>query len=86
MVLDLDYDKAVSTSQLQHWRKGLLASSKHNPRKPRLLVSYLDGKTKVPRLSSMLPRVADLAIREAPIKLNRRFDELAGAMSGAVFG
>ena len=31
MVLDLDYDKAVSTSQLQHWRKGLLASSKHNP-------------------------------------------------------
>jgi len=40
MVLDLDYDKAVSTNQLQHWRKGLLASSKHNPGKPRSLLSY----------------------------------------------
>jgi len=30
----------------------------------------------------MLPRVADLIIREAPVKLNRRFEELASAMSG----
>jgi len=29
IVLDLDYAKAVSTSQLQYWRKGLLASSKY---------------------------------------------------------
>ena len=83
MVLDLDYDKAVSTSQLQHWRKGLLASSKHNPGKPpRLLLLYSDGKTKVSRLSSMLPRVADLIILEAPVNLNRRFEELASVMSG----
>jgi len=86
MVLDLDCDKADSTNQLQHWRKGLLASSKHNPGKPRLLLSYSDGKTKVSRLSSMLPRVADLIIREAPLKLNLRFEELASVMSGAVFG
>jgi len=31
---------------------------------------------------SILPRVADLTIREAPVKLNRRFEELASAMSG----
>ena len=29
MVLDLDYDKAVSTNQLLHWRTGLLATAKH---------------------------------------------------------
>ena len=58
MVLDLDYDKAVSTNQLQHWRKGLLASSKHKSGKPRLLLLYSGGRTKVSRLSSMLPRVA----------------------------
>ena len=33
----------------------------------RLLLSYLDGRTKVSRLSSMLPRVANLIIREAPL-------------------
>ena len=83
MVLDLDCDKAVSTNQLQHWRKGLLASSKHNPGKPpRLLLLYSDGKTKVSRLSNMIQRVADLIIRETPVKLNRRFEELASAMSG----
>jgi len=83
MVLDLDYDKAASTNQLQYWRKGLLASSKHNPGKPpRLLLLYSDGKTKVSRLSNMIQRVADLIIRETPVKLNRRFEELASAMSG----
>ena len=30
----------------------------------------------------MSPRVTDLIIREAPVKLNRRFEELASAMSG----
>jgi len=30
----------------------------------------------------MLPRVADLIIREAPVKLNLRFEELTSAMSG----
>jgi len=30
----------------------------------------------------MLPRVADLIIREAPVKLDRFFEELASAMSG----
>jgi len=69
---DLDCDKAVSTNQLQHWRKGKL----------RLLLSYSDGRTKVSRLSNMLPRVADLIIREAPDKLNLRFEELASVMSG----
>jgi len=82
MVLDLDYDKAVSTNQLQHWRKEPLASSKHNSGKPRLLLSYSDGRSKVSRLSSMLPRVADLIILEAPVNLNRRFEELASVMSG----
>ena len=81
MVLDLDYDKAASTNQLQYWRKGLLASSKHNPGKPpRLLLLYSDGKTKVSRLSSMLPRVADLTICEAPGKPDLRFEELASVM------
>jgi len=79
MVLDLDYDKAVSTNQLQHWRKGLLA---HKSGKPRLLVSYSDGRTKISLLSSMLPRVADLIIREAPDKLNLRFEELSSVMLG----
>ena len=42
-----------------------------------------DGETtKVSRLSSMLPRVAELIIREAPVKLNLRFEELASVMSG----
>ena len=27
MMLDLDYDKAVSTNQLQHWRKMILATA-----------------------------------------------------------
>jgi len=80
IALDLVCDKAVSTNQLQHWRKGLLASSKHNPGKPRLLLSYSDGKTKVSRLSSMLPRVADLTICEAPGKPDLRFEELASVM------
>ena len=80
MVLDLDYDKAVSTNQLRHWRKRLLASSKHNSEKPRLLLSYSDHRTKVSRLSSMLPRVADLVIREAPAKRARM------RHVGAVFG
>ena len=82
MVLDLDYDKAVSTNQLQHWRKGLLATAQHKSGKPRLLLSYSDGRTKVSRLSRMLPRVADLIISEAPVKLNLRFEELASAVSG----
>jgi len=30
MVLDLDYDRAVSTNQLKHWRKGLLATAQRN--------------------------------------------------------
>jgi len=30
----------------------------------------------------LLPRVADLIIRETPAKLNRRFEELASVMSG----
>jgi len=81
MVLDLDYDKAVSTNQLQHWRKGLLASAQHKLGKPRLLLSYSDGRTKASRLSSMLPRV-DLTIREASVKLHLRFEELASVMSG----
>jgi len=38
--------------------------------------------SRTPRLSYMLPRVAALIIREAPVKLNRRFKELASAMSG----
>jgi len=50
MVLDLEYDKAISTSQLQHSRKGLLAIAQHKPGKPRLLLSYSDGRTKVSRL------------------------------------
>jgi len=90
MVLDLDCDKAVSTNQLQHWRKGLLATAQHKSGKPRLLLSYSDGRTKVSRLSSMLPRVADLIIREAPDKLNLRFEELCRQARerhvGAVFG
>ena len=43
---------------------------------------YSDGRTKVYRLSSMLPRVADLIIRETPDKPNLRFEELASAMLG----
>jgi len=82
MALDLNYDKAVSTNQLQHLRKGLLASSKHLLGNPCLLLSYSDGRTKVTRLSSMLPRVTDLIICEAPIKLNLRFGELASIMTG----
>jgi len=80
MVLDLDCDKAVSTNQLQHWRKGLLATAQRKSGKPCHLPSYSDGKTKVVRLSNMLPRVADLTIREAPGKLNLRFEELASVM------
>ena len=34
MVLDLDYDKAVSTNQLQHWRKGLLDTAQRKSGKP----------------------------------------------------
>jgi len=82
IMVNLDYDKAASTKQLQHWRKGLLATAQQKSGKPRLLLSYSDGRTKVSRLSSMLPRVADLVIREAPAKLNFRFEELASAMSG----
>ena len=82
MVLDLDYDKAVSTSQLLHLQKGLFATAQHKSGKPRLLLSYSDGRTKVSRLSRMLPRIADLVIREAPVKLNPRFEELASVMSG----
>jgi len=81
MVLDLDYGKAVSTDHLQHWRKGLLATAQQKPGKPRLLLSFSDGRTKVSRLSSMLPRVADLIIREAPVKLDLRFEEPASVMS-----
>ena len=82
IMLNLDYDKTVSTNQLRHWRKRLLASSKHNSEKPRLLLSYSDHRTKVSRLSNMLPRVADLIIRETPVKLNLRFEELASIVSG----
>ena len=53
MELDLEYDKAVSTNQLQHWRKRLLATAQHKSGKPRLLLSYSDGRTKVSRLSCM---------------------------------
>ena len=67
-------DKAVSTNQLKHWRKGLLATAQHKPGKPRLLLSYSDGRTKAFGLSGMLPRVADLLISEAPVKLNRQFE------------
>jgi len=82
MMLNLDYDKTVSTNQLQHWRKGLLATAQHKSGKPRLLLSYSDGRTKISSLSSMLPRVANLVIREAPVKLKLRFEELASVMSG----
>ena len=82
MVLDLDYDKAVSTSQLLHLQKGLFATAQHKSGKLRLLFSYSDGRTQVSRLSSMLPRVADLIIREAYVKLNLRFEELASIISG----
>jgi len=54
MVLDLDYDKAVSTNQLQHWRKGLLASSKHSSGKQRLLPP--------PLARAWLPQVAPLLL------------------------
>ena len=114
MVLDPDCDKAVSTNQLQHWRKGLLATAQHKSGKttppalvlrrqdqglsphapataepppppppapaPPPLLAACSSRTKVSRLSSILPRVADLIIREAPEKLNPRFEELAGAM------
>jgi len=82
MMLNLDYDKTVSINQLQHWRKGLLATAQHKPGKPRLLLSYSDGRTKISRLSSMLPHVANLIIREAPVRLNLQFEELARAISG----
>jgi len=82
MVLDLNCNMAFSTNQLQHWRKGPLATAQQEPGKPRLLLSYSDGRTKASRLSSMLPRVADLIIREAPDKLNLRFEELASVMLG----
>jgi len=82
MVLDLDFDRAVSTNQLQHWRKGLLATAHHKSGKPRLLLACSDSRTKVSRLSSMMPRIADLIIREAPVKLNLWFEELASVMSG----
>jgi len=82
MVLNLDNDKTVSTNQLQHWRKGLFTTAQHKSGKPRLLLSYSDGRTKISRLSSMLPRVANLVICEAPIKPNLRFEELASVMLG----
>jgi len=82
MMLNLDYDKTVSTNQLQHWRKGLLATAHHKSGKPRLLLAYSEGRTKTSRLLSMLPRVANLVIREPPVKLNPRFEELASVMSG----
>ena len=81
-MLNQDYDKTASTNQLQQWRKGNLATAQHKSGKERLLLSYLDGRTKVSRLSNMLPRVADLIIREAPVKLNLRFEELASVISG----
>ena len=71
-MLSLDYDKTASTNQLQHGRKGLLATAQHKSGKPRLLLSYSDGRTKISRLSSMLPRVANLVIREAPVNLTSR--------------
>ena len=71
MVLDLDYDKAVSTNQLQHWRKELLATSQYKPGKPRLLLSYSDGRTKVSRPDHL----------RGPVKLNLRTEELASVMS-----
>jgi len=70
----------------QHFQKGLLATAQHKPGKPRLLLSYSGGRTKVSRLLRMLPRVVDLIIREALGKLNPRFEELASAIIGAVFG
>ena len=80
MVLALDYDKAVSTNQLQPWRKGFLDTAQHESGRPRLLLSYSDSRTKTSRLCGMLSRVADLIIREAPVKLNLRFEELASVM------
>jgi len=56
MVLDLDYDKAASTNQLKHWRKGLLSTAQHKPGNQRLLLSYPVLSTKVPRLSSQHTR------------------------------
>jgi len=78
MVLDLDYDKAISTNQLQHWRKVFKAKSGETT-PPALVLRRQDQS--LPPLK-MLPRVADLIIRETPVKLKRRFEELAGVMSG----
>ena len=58
----------------------LIATAQHKPGKPRLLLSYSDSRTKTSRLYGMLSRVADLIIREAPVKLNLRFEELASVM------
>jgi len=72
MVLDLDYDKAVSTNQLKHWQRSS-SPIQAQVGEARLLLSYSDGRTRISRLSSILPRVADLVIREAPVKPNLRF-------------
>ena len=47
-----------------------------------IYATFCPHRTKVSRLSSMLPRLADLIIREAPAKLNLRFEELASVMLG----
>ena len=72
MVLNLDNDKTVSTNQLQHWRKGLFNTAQHKSGKPRLLLSYSDGRTKVSRPDHL----------RGPVKLNLRTEELASVMSG----
>jgi len=40
MALDLDYDKAVSTNQLQHWQKGLQGDVRQGQGLPILGVVY----------------------------------------------
>ena len=73
MVLDLDYDKAScsigerGSSPLQSTSRGNHASS---------------SRTQKAGPKSLLPRVADLIIREAPDKLNLRFEELSSVMLG----
>ena len=40
------------------------------------LCSFNDGRSRVSRLSNMLPRVAEIIIDVTPAKLNERFEEL----------
>ena len=75
-ILDADYGKVVSSNQLLHWRAGILANAVRKPGRPGLLCSFSDGRSRVSRLSNMLPRVAEIIIDVTPAKLNERFEEL----------